>query len=161
VCVARVSVWAVPASLTSGGRAGQGKAWNVGQEDGTAWFVCGGFCRCEGGWVLGAVHPHASTPPPHPLSLFGRPTLWPSPVPCVLGRLPKAKQLLQHINKTFGTLAFCRRWLERDDGGSFAVNGSKGKQDRYIGALKVLCDADIIVVRGCVGPWATSPPPGP
>ena len=38
-------------------------------------------------------------------------------------RLPKAKKLLAHINKTFGTLAFCRRWLERDDGGSHAVNG--------------------------------------
>ena len=39
-------------------------------------------------------------------------------------RLPKSKKLLSHINKTFGTLAFCKRWLERDDGGSFAVNGS-------------------------------------
>lgn len=38
-------------------------------------------------------------------------------------RLPSAKKLLGHINKTFGTLAFCRRWLERDDGGSFTVNG--------------------------------------
>ena len=33
------------------------------------------------------------------------------------------KKLLGHINKTFSTLAFCRRWLERDDGGSYAVNG--------------------------------------
>lgn len=39
-------------------------------------------------------------------------------------RLPRAKKLLQHINKTFGTLAFCRRWLEREDGGSFTVNGT-------------------------------------
>lgn len=38
-------------------------------------------------------------------------------------RMPKAKALLNHINKTFGTLAFCRRWLERDDGGSYATNG--------------------------------------
>lgn len=38
-------------------------------------------------------------------------------------RLPKAKKLLAHINKTFGTLAFCKRWLERDDGGSYTVNG--------------------------------------
>jgi len=59
-------------------------------------------------------------------------------------RMAKSKQLLQHINKTFGTLAFCRRWLERDDGGSFAVNGNKGKQERYIGALKNLCDAGIV-----------------
>jgi methionyl aminopeptidase len=39
-------------------------------------------------------------------------------------RLPSAKKLLGHINKTFGTLTFCRRWLEREDGGSFAVNGN-------------------------------------
>ena len=38
-------------------------------------------------------------------------------------KTPAAKKLLGHINKTFGTLAFCRRWLERDDGGSFTVNG--------------------------------------
>lgn len=38
-------------------------------------------------------------------------------------KLAKAKKLLTHINKTFGTLAFCRRWLERDDGGSYTVNG--------------------------------------
>jgi hypothetical protein len=66
---------------------------------------------------------------------------------CASPRLAKSKQLLQHINKTFGTLAFCRRWLERDDGGSFAINGNKGKQDRYIGALKNLCDAGIVTVR--------------
>jgi methionyl aminopeptidase len=39
-------------------------------------------------------------------------------------RLPKAKKLLSHINKTFGTLAFCKRWLERDDGGSYTINGN-------------------------------------
>lgn len=38
-------------------------------------------------------------------------------------RLPRAKKLLSHITKTFGTLAFCKRWLERPDGGSFAING--------------------------------------
>lgn len=43
-------------------------------------------------------------------------------------RLPKARQLLSHINKTFGTLAFCRRWLERPDGGSFTINGNNGQQ---------------------------------
>lgn len=59
-------------------------------------------------------------------------------------RLPRAKKLLTHINKTFGTLAFCRRWLEREDGGSFAVNGKHGKQDKYMGALKNLCDVGII-----------------
>ena len=46
-------------------------------------------------------------------------------------RLPRAKKLLAHINKTFGTLAFCRRWLERPDGGSAAVNGSNGQQTKY------------------------------
>jgi methionyl aminopeptidase len=59
-------------------------------------------------------------------------------------RVPKAKQLLNHINKTFGTLAFCRRWLDRPDGGSFTVNGNDGKQERYLGALKNLCDAGIV-----------------
>lgn len=43
-------------------------------------------------------------------------------------RLPKARQLLSHINKTFGTLAFCRRWLERPDGGSATINGVSGRQ---------------------------------
>ena len=41
-------------------------------------------------------------------------------------KLPASKKLLAHINKTFGTLAFCRRWLERDDGGSATVNGLSG-----------------------------------
>ena len=59
-------------------------------------------------------------------------------------RLPRSKKLLSHINKTFGTLAFCRRWLEREDGGSAAVNGQKGKQEKYMGALKNLCDVGII-----------------
>ncbi|CAM9323202.1 unnamed protein product, partial [Ascophyllum nodosum] len=58
-------------------------------------------------------------------------------------RLPKARQLLSHINKTFNTLAFCRRWLERPDGGSATINGQNGKQ-KYIGALKQLCDAGIV-----------------
>ena len=59
-------------------------------------------------------------------------------------RLPRSKKLLAHINRTFGTLAFCRRWLERPDGGSFEVNGVGGAQSRYIGALKNLCDVGII-----------------
>ena len=52
-------------------------------------------------------------------------------------RMPKSKHLLSHITKTFGTLAFCRRWLERDDGGSATVNGTKGRQEKYLVALKV------------------------
>jgi methionyl aminopeptidase len=37
-----------------------------------------------------------------------------------------------------------RRWLERPDGGSFTVNGANGKQEKYLGALKNLCDAGIV-----------------
>eukprot|EP00924_Labyrinthula_sp_SR-Ha-C_P009794 snap_masked-scaffold_117-processed-gene-0.0-mRNA-1 protein AED:0.03 eAED:0.03 QI:0/-1/0/1/-1/1/1/0/492 len=59
-------------------------------------------------------------------------------------RTQGAKKLLNHINKTFGTLAFCNRWLVREDGGSFTVNGNNGKQQRYLGALKQLCDAGIV-----------------
>jgi methionyl aminopeptidase len=71
-------------------------------------------------------------------------------------RMQSSKKLLAHINKTFGTLAFCRRWLERDDGGSAFVNGQQGKQEKYMGALKNLCDVGIVQaypplcdVRGC------------
>lgn len=59
-------------------------------------------------------------------------------------RIPRAKALLRHINKTFGTLAFCPRWLERPDGGSTALHGDKGKQDRYLGALKNLCKVGLV-----------------
>ena len=71
-------------------------------------------------------------------------------------RMQSSKRLLAHINKTFGTLAFCRRWLEREDGGSATVNGTNGKQQKYMGALKNLCDVGIIQpcpplcdVKGC------------
>jgi methionyl aminopeptidase len=43
-------------------------------------------------------------------------------------RLPRAKALLSHIDQNFGTLAFCRRWL--DDAG----------QDKHLLALKNLVD---------------------
>ena len=60
-------------------------------------------------------------------------------------RLDRSKSLISHIDKTFGTLAFCRRWLERDDGGSTTVNGPTGaKQEKYLGALKNLCDLGIL-----------------
>ena len=61
-------------------------------------------------------------------------------------RLPRSKALLSHIDKTFGTLAFCRRWLERPDGGSATVNGTSGsgRQERYLGALKNLCDVGLV-----------------
>ena len=47
-------------------------------------------------------------------------------------RMARAKQLLTVINHNFGTLAFCRRWLDRLG------------QSRYLMALKNLCDAGII-----------------
>ena len=58
-------------------------------------------------------------------------------------RIPAAKKLLGHINRTFGTLAFCRRWLEEPSGGSKFLHGDSGQQKRYIGALKNLCDVRI------------------
>jgi methionyl aminopeptidase len=60
-------------------------------------------------------------------------------------RMASAKRLLSHIDKTFKTLAFCRRWLERPDGGSGFIHGQKGKQEKYLGALKNLCDVGIVV----------------
>ena len=61
-------------------------------------------------------------------------------------RPPRAKQLLGHIERTFSTLAFCPRWLEREDGGSAAVHGAHGgaRQEHYAGALQALCDAGIV-----------------
>ena len=68
----------------------------------------------------------------------------------------RTQQLLNHIDKTFGPMPFCRRWLERDDGGSFFVNGNSGKQVKYMGALMTLCDE----VSSCdipnVGLWSSS-----
>jgi len=71
-------------------------------------------------------------------------------------RMQSSKKLLSHINKTFGTLAFCRRWLEREDGGSATVHPNGGRQEKYMGALKNLCDVGIVQpcpplcdVKGC------------
>jgi len=47
-------------------------------------------------------------------------------------RIPRARQLLHVINENFGTLAFCRRWLDRLG------------QTKYIMALKSLGDAGIV-----------------
>ncbi|KAH9381751.1 hypothetical protein HPB48_010570 [Haemaphysalis longicornis] len=47
-------------------------------------------------------------------------------------RLPRSKQLLGVINQSFGTLAFCRRWLDRLG------------QTKYLMALKDLCDKGIV-----------------
>lgn len=47
-------------------------------------------------------------------------------------RLAKSRQLLHVIDKNFGTLAFCRRWLDRLD------------QSRYLMALKDLCEKGVV-----------------
>lgn len=59
-------------------------------------------------------------------------------------RMPKAKGLLNTITKNFGTLAFCRRWLDR------------AGETKYLMALKNLCDNGIVDpypplcdVKGC------------
>lgn len=64
-----------------------------------------------------------------------------SPVPL---KQASSKKLLAHLNKTFGTLPFCRRWLERDDGGSYAINGYSGRQNNYLSSLRNLCDKGLI-----------------
>lgn len=47
-------------------------------------------------------------------------------------RLPRAKQLLATIDRHFGTLAFCRRYLDRLG------------ESKYLMALKNLCDAGVV-----------------
>ncbi|PRD36735.1 UNVERIFIED_CONTAM: Methionine aminopeptidase 2 [Trichonephila clavipes] len=47
-------------------------------------------------------------------------------------RLSRSKQLLKVINQNFGTLAFCRRWLDRLG------------QTKYLMGLKDLCDKGIV-----------------
>uniref|UniRef100_A0A7S1MC13 Methionine aminopeptidase 2 n=1 Tax=Neobodo designis TaxID=312471 RepID=A0A7S1MC13_NEODS len=47
-------------------------------------------------------------------------------------RSDKAKALLKHIEHNFGTLAFCRKWLDRQG------------QDRHLMYLNQLCDAGIV-----------------
>ena len=49
-------------------------------------------------------------------------------------RLPRAKQLLATIDREFGTLAFCRRYLDR------------AGESKYLMALKNLCDAGEFVL---------------
>ncbi|WKY04278.1 hypothetical protein Q1695_005345 [Nippostrongylus brasiliensis] len=59
-------------------------------------------------------------------------------------RLPRSKALLNTIDKNFGTLAFCRRWVDRLG------------ENKYLMALKDLCDKGIVDpypplcdVKGC------------
>jgi methionyl aminopeptidase len=59
-------------------------------------------------------------------------------------RLQKSRHLLNVINQNFGTLAFCRRWVDRLG------------ETRYLMALKDLCDKGVVCpypplsdVKGC------------
>ena len=61
---------------------------------------------------------------------------------------PSSPFTQSHSIQTFGTLAFCRRWLERPDGGSATVNGSSGRQTNYLAALRNLCDVGLVQVDG-------------
>ena len=72
-------------------------------------------------WKAGGPVPHRSTP-----------TSLCQIVSAVCCRLARSKQLLNVINENFGTLAFCRRWL--DELG----------QTKYLMGLKNLCDSGII-----------------
>lgn len=66
--------------------------------------------------------------------------------PRVTLRMPQSTKLLSHIQKTYSSLAFCRRWLEREDGGSYTINKNNGKQERYLGALKNLVSCIFFIV---------------
>ena len=48
--------------------------------------------------------------------------------------------------RTFDHLPFCRRWLDREDGGSTKVNGVKGRQVGYMDALEGLVRKGIVEV---------------
>ncbi|VEL13319.1 unnamed protein product [Protopolystoma xenopodis] len=58
--------------------------------------------------------------------------------------MSRSKQLLNTIDKNFGTLAFCRRWLDRLG------------ETKYLMALRNLCDVGIVEaypplcdIKGC------------
>lgn len=59
-------------------------------------------------------------------------------------KTPGGKKLLSHINKTFSSLAFCRRWLDRSDGGSYTVHGHDGQQRNHLSALNELVKCNVI-----------------
>lgn len=48
------------------------------------------------------------------------------------------------MKRTFDTLPFCRRWLDREDGGSFAVNGMRGRQRKCIDTLNELVRKGVV-----------------
>jgi len=49
--------------------------------------------------------------------------------------MQRAKALLSHITKTYDTLAFCKRWLDRSG------------QTQYGAALKQLCDVGLVTAH--------------
>ncbi|KAK1943712.1 Methionine aminopeptidase 2-2 [Phytophthora citrophthora] len=57
---------------------------------------------------------------------------------------PRAKKLLEHISRTFGMLPWCRRWIEREDGGSATINPKGAKQEKYLMSLKNLVDIGVV-----------------
>lgn len=73
---------------------------------------------------------------PYEFSLMGKNELVTLQPPVNFGfsplRLPRTKHLLNVINENFGTLAFCRRWLDRLG------------ESKYLMALKNLCDLGIV-----------------
>lgn len=58
--------------------------------------------------------------------------------------LPRAKQLLNTINKNFGTLAFCRRYLDRVGETKYALALKNLVENDVITPYPPLCD-----IRGC------------
>ena len=63
-----------------------------------------------------------------------------------LRRTERETNLLAHLKRTFDTLPFCRRWLDREDGGSFAVNGSRGRQRKCVETLNELVRKGVVEV---------------
>ena len=62
-------------------------------------------------------------------------------------RPAEEEKLLKHILRTFNTLPFCRRWLDREDGGSFKINQNHGRQAKCIQTLNQLVRNGIVEVQ--------------
>ncbi|CCW70299.1 unnamed protein product [Phytomonas sp. Hart1] len=59
-------------------------------------------------------------------------------------RSDKAQRLLRHIHKTYGTLAFCRKWLDRDGFDRHLLNLNQLVEQGAVNKYPPLCD-----VKGC------------
>lgn len=55
-------------------------------------------------------------------------------------RSDKAQQLLRHIAKTYGTLAFCRKWLDRDGFDRHLLNLNHLCEHGAVNKYPPLCD---------------------